>query len=364
MSILQKTFFCFFLLLASFSTIIGKEDHKVQIQQDAYEKAIVLPGYGILKQKQNGFIYLDVSNEFITEIVPLLEMPGVLKERPTSVRSIGAHISVFHEKENISPDELGAAFSFSVKDIRNFTLHTRDGLKKIWVISVISEDLEALREKYGCSPKLKGFEFHISLGKQMPKAPENWEEKTSLSEFNFSSEETLGLFQDGDFFVVECDQVIKTAAKVDAIGQLKLKGNGYVYLDVNNQYVDEICEILPIQGDFKKLSTDGKKIGAHISVFYEDEMIKHEIWDLKEAGDWFTFEVKELRYICKKTANGEKKTWLLVVDAPALERLRAHYGLKPKLLGHDFHMTLGHEFALPMEIQNESFEIDLEESAA
>jgi hypothetical protein len=84
-------------------------------------------------------------------------------------------------------------------------------------------------------------------------------------------------------------------------------------------------------------------MGAHISVIYEDEMIKKEIWNLAQAGEWFSFEAKELRYLDRKTPKGISRLWLLAVDAPALQRLRTHYGLKPKLKEHDFHITLGYE---------------------
>ena len=209
--------------------------------------------------------------------------------------------------------------------------------------------------------------FSTIIGKEDHKAPENWEEETSFSENNFSAKETMGLDYEGDFSVVECEEVIKTAAKVDAIGQLKVKSNGYVYVDVSNQYVDEIWEMLPIQDDFKKLPTDGKKVGAHISVLYEDELIGDELWEPKEVGDWFAFEVKELRYICKKTMSGEKKRWILSVDAPELERLRVQYGFKPKLYGNlDFHITIGKEytdFSVSTKILRENSESEQDKGA-
>ncbi len=286
---------------------------------------------------------MDVPNEFITAIAPLLDHEGILRARPTASRSIGAHISVFHEKENLVPEELGSLFSFDFKEIRSFTLHTRDGLKKLWVIAVDSPELENLRQEYGCSSKLKGYDFHITLGKQMPSAPENWKAVETLSLFNFSDQPAEGLYTQGDFTQVEDDNILSTAVKVDAIGQLKLKGNGFVYLDVSNKFIDDIWQQLPLQGEFAPVSTKPKKMGAHISVIHEDEMIGKEIWNLAEAGEWFAFEVKELRYVDRKTANGQKRLWLLAADSPALERLRTHYGFNPKLQGHDFHITIGNE---------------------
>lgn len=331
------------IIFLTISPLSGKEDFRIEIQPVAFDEIMNLPHQGVLKQKENGFVYLDVSNEFITAVVPLLDHEGIIRQRPTSTRSMGAHISVFHEGEGIVPQELNKSFSFEVKEIRSFTLHTRDGLKKLWVIAADSPDLENLRQQYGCSPKLKGYDYHITLGKQMPTAPEGWEANDSFSIFNFSDELTDGILADGDFVVVDHDEVLSTAQKVDAIGQLKLKGNGFVYLDVDNQYIDRVWQKLPLEGEFNPVSTKVKKMGAHISVIYEDEMIGKEIWNLQEAGEWFSFEVKELRYFDQKTPNGMKRTWLLAADSPALQRLRMHYGLKPKLKGHDFHITLGSE---------------------
>lgn len=334
-------YFAFFLTI--FSPLIGKQDYQVENQPVAIEVAQTLSNEGILKQKDNGFVYLDVSNAFIDKIIPLLEYPGELRKRPTAARSMGAHISVFEEKEDIHPDELDSNFSFNVQEIRSFTMHTRDGLKKLWVIAVNSPELEQLREKYGCSPKLKGHDFHITLAKQMPSCAKDSENIESFSAFNFSDEPTLGLSSQGDFVTVENQEVLDTVAKVNQIGQLHLKGNGFVYLDVNNQLIDEVVSQLPIQNEFEPVSTKPKKMGAHISVIYEDEMIGHEIWDLREAGEWFEFEVKELRYVDIKSVKGNTRLWLLAADAPALERLRTSYGLKPKLQGHDFHITIGKE---------------------
>ena len=347
----------FILSLLAVPLLIGKEGHTVEAQPIALEQAVNLSYQGVLKQKENGFVYLGVSNDFVNKLTPLLDHPGLLRPRPTASRSIGAHISVFYEKEEIVPSELCDTFDFSVKEIRSFTNHTRDGLKKLWVITVDSPELEALRERYGCSAKPKGHDFHITLGKQMPSAPAGWESVEVLSDFNFSDEPTEGLFPAGDFVQVENPPIIELAERVDNIGQLHLKGNGFVYVDVSDRFVEEIAPLLPVQSTFKPLSTGSKKMGAHISVIHEDEMIGKEIWSLEQAGEWFTFEVKELRFVERKTRSGFQRLWLLAVDAPALERLRTHYGLKPKLLGHDFHITLGYE-------RCEIEEVEMEPAAA
>ena len=343
MSFIKKAVFLSALFLITISTINAKDDFRIESQPLVEEILQALPTSGVLKQKENGFIYLDVSNDFITKVVPLIDHEGIIRPRPTASRSIGAHISVFHESEEVIPDELEMTFNFYIKEVRSFIMHSRDGLKKLWVIAVESEELQKLREKYGLKPLLKGYDFHITIGKQMPSAPDGWEEIQSISIFESMIDETELIYSHGDFVVVENSSLLETALKVDAIGQLKLKGNGFVYLDVSNDYIDSIVEELPVRYSFTPTSTKAKKMGAHISVIYEDEMIKNEIWDMINAGEWFTFTIKELRYVNLKTSSGECRLWLLAVDAPGLQRLRESYGLKPKLKGHDFHITLGKE---------------------
>jgi len=350
----QKLINSLLLFLILCTPLLAKEDYRVEKQPKALQTIEAISHEGVLKQKANGFVYLDVSNEFITEVVDHIDLPGKISKRPTAKQSVGAHISVFHEDEKIRPKELGKAFSFTIKEIKSFTLSTRDGLKKLWAIGVDAPELEELRTKYGLSPRLKGYDFHITLGKQLPVAPEGWESDTELSCFNFSDEETLGLNEIGDFVRVDSDAVIQAASKIDQVAQLTLKSNGFVYLNVDNKFVTQTVDKLPVTYRFEPLKASGKTMGAHMSVLYENEVIAKEIWNVPEIGKWFQFTVKELRYVDK----GAKRIWLLACDAPSLERYRKSLGLKPKLQNHDFHITLGYELLDQDRIQDDSMEID------
>lgn len=331
--------------MVALTPLMGKDDHNIEDYPAALEAVLNLPGEGVLVQKENGFVYLDVDNAFITESVSLIDCPGLLRPLPTSSRSLGAHISVFYEKEGISPIELGQRFSFDVTDIRSFTMHTRDGDKRQWVIAVDSPELEQLRQSYGLKPLLKGHAYHISLGKQIPTGVSGWEERDELSVLDAMDSDVESLYDLGDFTTLPSDCLDELLPSRHGLGKLKVKGNGFVYLDVDDMYIEDLAPALPVQSEFKPLSTGGKKMGAHISVIHEDEMISKQIWDLAEAGESFLFEVKELRYVDRKQADGLSRLWLLAVDAPGLQRLRTQYGLKPKLQNHDFHITLGSEKA-------------------
>ncbi|MDB2614122.1 hypothetical protein N9Y92_03065 [Chlamydiales bacterium] len=333
--IVQKI--CLFLVVLT--PLIGKDDYQVVHQPEVLKKAESLDLSGTLKQKENGFVYLDVSNEFITSIAPLLEHEGRLQVLPTAKKSTGAHISAFYESEGVSPTEIDQKFAFDVNEIRKFTLHTRDEVKKLWVIAVDAPELEDLRASYGLSPYLKGKAFHITIGKQLPVAPDGWQNCTDFSQFNFMKDLTLPMESSGDFTRLDSKEIKELIKISNGLGQLSLKSNGFVYLDVNNSVLDQFVPLLPIESEFSPT----KGIGAHVSAIYESEMISHEIWNFDHAGEWFIFEMKEIRYVDRKTSEGYERLWLLAVDCPGLQRLRRHYGMKPKLQGHDFHITLGKE---------------------
>lgn len=161
-----------FISSASAATV---PDYQVEDQIQVVEKALQLEQRGILKQKDNGYLYLDVSNEFISEILPLIEAQGkiVPPRHYTSKKGIGAHISVMYENEQILNEiweiqELGQEFSFHVMELRTVKLNKDGKMKKLWLLAVSAPELEALRESYGLSSKLKNHDFHITIGTQIP----------------------------------------------------------------------------------------------------------------------------------------------------------------------------------------------------
>ncbi|MBA3603653.1 MAG: hypothetical protein H0W50_08440 [Parachlamydiaceae bacterium] len=340
MKFYKKIFVSLYLLLLASSHLISQEKFSIENQPTALVEALGLPNHGILKKNAKGMVYLDISNKFIS-LSNLIDLPGQIISASINPGAIGAHIPVFLESEHFVPDELGKTFYFDVLDIRSSLVKTKNGLIKPWEITINSPDLEKIRKKYNFS--LLKDNFCIRIGRQLPTAPEGSEKIVTLSHYNFSNVPTLPIAAKGDFISVHSDEILATALKVDSVGQLCIKNNGFAYVNVNNEFIESIAPLLPIEGNFNPLVTSAKAMGAHISVFYEDEMIGHKIWLLEEAGEWFKFEVKEIRYLERKTSNGKTRLWLIAVDAPALQRLRTHYGLKPKLQGHDFHITIGTE---------------------
>lgn len=161
------------LILTSFA--FAADDFHIEDQPQIIEKALQFEQRGVLKQKDNGYLYLEVSKDFIAEILPLVDAPGkiVPPHHYTSKKGIGAHISVMYENELILNEiweiqELGQEFPFSVMQLRTVKLNKDNKLKKLWLIAVAAPELERLRENYGLSSKLKNHDFHITIGTQVP----------------------------------------------------------------------------------------------------------------------------------------------------------------------------------------------------
>lgn len=124
------------------------------------------PQEGVLQVTHDGYTYLKVDDRYVQALYPQLglEEKG-FKMAPVFRRkdAPGAHISVFYKDEHVKPEEIGQTFHFTINRIRI----VRPSKRVSWaVLEVESPELEALRQKYGKSPLLHGFEFHISLAKK------------------------------------------------------------------------------------------------------------------------------------------------------------------------------------------------------
>lgn len=167
--------FYLIIFLFTFSLSYAKEDYQIEIQYQVIEAAHQIEQKGVLKQKDNGYLYVDVSNDFIAKLLPLIDVPGKLvpPRHYTSKKGIGAHISVMYENEQIDHEiweisELGQVFNFQVKELRTVKLNKDGKMKKLWLIALEAPALEQLRESYGLSSKLKGHDFHITIAYQIP----------------------------------------------------------------------------------------------------------------------------------------------------------------------------------------------------
>lgn len=174
-----KKIFVFAIVTTSlFSSIQAATDYHIECQPHVLEKVVQFEQKGVLRQKDNGYLYVEVSKDFIAEALPLIDAPGkiVPPRHYTSKKGIGAHISVMYENEQISNEiweikELGQEFTFTIMELRTVKLQKDNKMKKLWLLAVAAPELERLRESYGLSSKLKNHDFHITLGTQVPGKP-------------------------------------------------------------------------------------------------------------------------------------------------------------------------------------------------
>jgi hypothetical protein len=173
-SFIRKFLIIVILAASLISPVFAAEDYQVEYQPQVIEKVLQFEQKGILKQKDNGYLYVEVSRDFIAEAMPLIDAQGkiVPPRHYTSKKGIGAHISVMYENEQILNEiweikELGQEFTFTVMELRTVKLNKDNKVKKLWLLA-----LEQLRESYGLSSRLNGHDFHITIGTQVPGKPQ------------------------------------------------------------------------------------------------------------------------------------------------------------------------------------------------
>lgn len=70
-SFIQKFFAILILAISLFSPAFAAVDYTIENQPQVIEKAVRFEQKGILKQKDNGYLYVEVSKDFIAETLPL-----------------------------------------------------------------------------------------------------------------------------------------------------------------------------------------------------------------------------------------------------------------------------------------------------
>ena len=123
-------------------------------------------------------------------------------------------------------------------------------------------------------------------------------------------------------------------------GDLKEGSDGYVYLKVDDNYINQLFPMLNepeyIKPPFFRRPDSP---GAHISVFYVDE--RRRTGPIAEIGKTYNFKISTFSFVPPKT----KEYAVLEVLSPELEQLRMKYNLSPLLKNHEFHITIGKRLA-------------------
>lgn len=114
-------------------------------------------------------VFLDIDDEYIHRLFPLLKKLNVQKPDYFGEGLIGAHITVIYPEENVQIDrnEMGKEHHFSIKGVFSADIN----LKRYYVLMVKAPTLLELRTRYGLGDKLlfKDYliDFHVTIGVEL-----------------------------------------------------------------------------------------------------------------------------------------------------------------------------------------------------
>jgi hypothetical protein len=122
--------------------------------RDLEESIKSLPKQGKIKIKFNGFSYVDIDDDFIHRVYPLIQDQAIAKPDyfDSKADNIGAHISIVYPDENIllPQSEEDKLISFAIEGL--YVADLSD--KQHYALKVSSPELIDLRSRYGLPEKL------------------------------------------------------------------------------------------------------------------------------------------------------------------------------------------------------------------
>lgn len=130
------------------------------------DAALKLDNVGCLIKNEANLIYLDIDDNYIHQLLPLLGDKKIKSPDYFNEHLIGAHISVVYPDEIklIADKDLGGKHHFKIKEAYTAKLD----LKNYYVLTVDAPSLLELRRKYALPDLLSfkdyGVEFHITIG--------------------------------------------------------------------------------------------------------------------------------------------------------------------------------------------------------
>lgn len=127
-------------------------------------------GKGILKKNSLGLIYLDIDNRFITSLLPLLKIKGLVRPPYFNLFDApeGAHIPVispreasFHYLDEVI--ELGKECPFEIEGLYSAIPNSWPEVDQVWFFKVKSQELENFRQRHFLSAHPNGHAFQITV---------------------------------------------------------------------------------------------------------------------------------------------------------------------------------------------------------
>lgn len=122
-----------------------------------------LPLSGTLQQTTDGFVYLDISDRYITECHQFIKNEGFKFPPYFDKNLVGAHITIMTPKEarSLKIKELGQTFDFKILDGAIVSPPKWEETKAC-ILTIEAPEIDALRTHYGLAKSL--YPLHITIG--------------------------------------------------------------------------------------------------------------------------------------------------------------------------------------------------------
>ena len=120
-------------------------------------------------------------------------------------------------------------------------------------------------------------------------------------------------------------------------GVLKQDAQGLIYLDLPEAYT---TELLPLIAD------EGAEIPPYysphvVAILPQEHEQRKELESLKVLGQTVSFTVTGCTSLKPRGWEEMERVWIVTIQSPELETLRARALLPPKILAHEFHIVIG-----------------------
>ncbi len=125
-------------------------------------------------------------------------------------------------------------------------------------------------------------------------------------------------------------------------GKLQQASSGMVYVKVSDGYIHTIFPMIKEKNLTLPPYFSGNNVGAHITVITAKEM-KQIHSPIQGLGKEISFKVTNFSSVQPENWKGISKVYYFEVESKELETVRTSAGLPPKILDHDFHITVALE---------------------
>ena len=125
----------------------------------------------VLKQDTNGFVYLDINDDFIKNLHQTFAPAEAQLPPYFGPGKAGAHISVILKDESqpgqLALAEIGQSFAFRLVNINTVQPKGFTDVNRVWFLTTACSQMGDLRAKYGLSSRIHGdHDFHLTFAVQ------------------------------------------------------------------------------------------------------------------------------------------------------------------------------------------------------